>query len=123
MLFSNERFSESLYILRAIHCTVAYPVSATLFMTSKEQKLCFSVLSRLYKWVRLDSYNHRFDIEECSVTEYFNGDKHAPVDMTVVTIDQIHSHDPCPHKIREKRWIRTLQLGTSYPLGMNFKVG
>ena len=32
--------------------------------------------------------------EESPVVEHFNGDGHTLADMTVVAIDQIHSHDP-----------------------------
>ena len=69
--------------------------------------------------------SHRYDIrhrrtEESPVAEHFNGAGHTLADLTVVAIDQLHSHDACLRKIRESRWIRT--LGTSYPFGMNLRV-
>ena len=62
--------------------------------------------------------SHRFNIthkrtEESPVAEHFNDEGHTIVDMTVVVIDQLYSHDPCLCKIRESRWIKT--LGTSHP--------
>ena len=59
--------------------------------------------------------DHRFKImhrrtEESPVAEQFSGKGHTLVDMTIVAIDQIHSHDPCLRKIWESRWIRTLGL-------------
>ena len=56
---------------------------------------------------------------ESPVVEHFNSDEDTLADMTVVAINQIHSHNPCLHKIGESRWIRT--LGTSYPSGMNLR--
>ena len=69
--------------------------------------------------------SHRSDIkqrrtEKSPVAEHFNGEGHTLVDMTVVAIDQLYSHDSCLRKIRESRWIRT--LGTSHPFGMNLRV-
>ena len=58
--------------------------------------------------------------EESPVAEHFNGAGHTLVDLTVVAIDQLYSHDPCLCKIRESRWIRT--LGTANPFGMNLRV-
>ena len=69
--------------------------------------------------------SHRFDItqrrtEESPVAEHFNGEGHTLANLTVMAIDQLHSHDSCLSKIRESRWIRT--LGTSHPFGMNLRV-
>ena len=58
--------------------------------------------------------------EESPVAEQFNGEGHTLADVTVVAIDQIYSHDSCLRKIRESRWIRTLE--TSYPSGMNLRL-
>ena len=69
--------------------------------------------------------SHRFDIrqrrtEESPVAEHFNGAGHTLVDLTVVEIDQLYSHNACLCKIWESRWITT--LGTSHPFGMNLRV-
>ena len=37
-----------------------------------------------------------------------------------MVINQLRNRDPCPGKIREGRWIRTLE--TMHPLGMNLRV-
>ena len=68
--------------------------------------------------------SHRYDIrqrrtEESPVAKHFNSAGHTLADLTVVAIDQLHSHDACLRKIRESRWIRT--LGTSHPFGMNLR--
>ena len=44
--------------------------------------------------------NHQFDIahrrtKESPVAEHFKGEGHTLLDMTVVVIVQIYSHDPC----------------------------
>ena len=64
--------------------------------------------------------SHSFDImhmrtEDSPVAAHFNIDAHSQADMTVMVINQVHSHDSCLRKIRESRWIRTLE--TSFPLG------
>ena len=69
--------------------------------------------------------SHRFDIrqsrtEESPVPEHFNSTGHTLADLTVVTIDQLYSHDTCLCKIRESRWIRTLL--TSHDFEMNLRV-
>ena len=76
--------------------------------------------------------------QEYPVAEHFNSKGHTLVDMTIVVINQLYSHDSCLCKIWESRWIRTLgtshpfgtlgtshpfgTLGTSYPFGMNLRV-
>ena len=57
---------------------------------------------------------------ESPVAEHFTSDGHSQANMVVAVIDQLYSHDPCLHKIRESRWIRT--LGNSHPPGMNLRV-
>ena len=69
--------------------------------------------------------SHHFDIihqrtEDSPVAAYFNNDAHSQEDMSVMVIDQLHSHDSCLCKIRESRWTRI--LGTSSPSGMNLRV-
>ena len=68
--------------------------------------------------------SHCFDIrqrrtEESPVAEHFYGAGHTLADLTVVAIDQLHSHDTGLCKIWESRWIRT--LGNSQPFGMNLR--
>ena len=62
----------------------------------------------------LDSHNnnHCFDIihrrtEQFSVAEHFNGNGHTLADMTVMTINLIHSHNSCLCKTWEISWINT----------------
>ena len=66
------------------------------------------------------SCEQQLNTEESSVVVHFNGEEHTLVDMTIIAIDKVYSHDSCLRNIRESRWIRT--LGTSYPSGMNLSV-
>ena len=59
--------------------------------------------------------------EDSPVVDHFNYSAHSLADMTVMVIDLFSSHDSCLCKIRVSRWIRTLR--TSFPPGMNFRVG
>ena len=68
---------------------------------------------------------HHFDIthrrtEDFPMASHFNIHVHSQADTTVMVIDQVHSHDSCLCKIRESRWIRTLE--TLFPTGMNLMV-
>ena len=56
------------------------------------------------------------------VAEHFNSGIHSVLDMTVMVIE-LHvspSCDPCLQKVKEGRWIRTLE--TSSPSGMSLHV-
>ena len=54
------------------------------------------------------------------VAEHFNGGAHSESDMTVMVIELSTSRDPCLRKVKEGRWIRTLE--TSFPSEMNHRV-
>ena len=54
------------------------------------------------------------------MAEHFKGAGHTLADLTVVAIDQLYSHEACLVKIRENRWIRTLE--TAHPFGMNIRM-
>ena len=53
------------------------------------------------------------------VAEHFNGEARSELDMTVMVIKLPISRDPCPQKVKEGRWIRTLE--TSFPSEMNLR--
>ena len=57
--------------------------------------------------------------DEPPVSKHFNSRTHNLADMSVMVIECAHSQDPCLHRIRESKWIRT--LGTSFPQGMNLR--
>ena len=68
---------------------------------------------------------HRFDIthrrtDVSPVADHFNSGAHSESDMTVMVIELSSSRDPCLRKVKEGRWIRTLE--TSSPSGMNLRV-
>ena len=69
---------------------------------------------------QLDIVHCRTDVHIIPVGDYFNGNVHSIVDMTVLVINQIWSHDPCLCEMRESRWIRTLE--SSHPMGTNPRV-
>ena len=54
------------------------------------------------------------------VAEHFNSGAHSVSDMTVMVIELSTSRDPCLRKVREGRWIRTLE--TLFSSGMNLRV-
>ena len=54
------------------------------------------------------------------VADHFNSGAHSESDMTVMVIELSYSRDPCLRKVKEGRWIRTLE--TSCPSGMNLRV-
>ena len=58
-------------------------------------------------------------IAESPVTAHFNSHPHSLEDKSVTVIKHARSQDPCMHRIRESRWIRT--LGTLLLLGMNLR--
>ena len=58
--------------------------------------------------------------EVSPVANHFNGSRHSIADMMVIVINQVRSCDPCLHKIKESRWMRTLM--TSHPTGINLRV-
>ena len=51
------------------------------------------------------------------VAAHFNTRGHSVEDMEVMVTDRLWTDDPVLRKIRESRWIRTLD--TSYPRGTN----
>ena len=67
---------------------------------------------------------HRFDIthgriHESPVAAHFNSAGHDERDLSVMVIDVCWRRDAILRKIRESRWIRTLD--TSWPSGMNLR--
>ena len=54
------------------------------------------------------------------VADHFNSEAHLESDMTVMVIELSSSSDPCLRKVKEGRWIRTLE--TLSPSGMNLRV-
>ena len=67
---------------------------------------------------RSDIMHRRTDVSP--VAEHFNSGAHSVADMTVMVIELSPSRDPCLRKVKEGRWIRTLE--TSSPSGMNLRV-
>ena len=68
---------------------------------------------------------HRFDIshgriDESPVAAHFNSEGHSETDLSVMVIDVCWKKDTILRKIRESRWIRTLD--TSWPSGMNLRI-
>ena len=68
--------------------------------------------------------NHRADITHCRTLEkpvaaHFNSGEHSVEDMRVMVIERLRKDDPVLRKIRESRWIGTLD--TSSPNGMNLR--
>ena len=82
----------------------------------------FGVYTPTWQGQQPSLYHHAHSrrTEESPVEEHFNSDQDTLADITVMAIDQVHSHNPCLCKIGKSRWIRT--LGTSYPSGMNLRV-
>ena len=66
----------------------------------------------------LDIMHRRTDVSP--VAEHFNSGAHSVVDMTVMVIELSPSHDPCLRKVKEGKWIRTLE--PSSPSGVNLRV-
>ena len=67
---------------------------------------------------RSDIVHRRTDV--FPVAEHFNSGAHSVLDMTVMVIELSTSHDPCLRKVKEGRWIRTLE--TLLTSGMIFRV-
>ena len=68
--------------------------------------------------------NHRADVAHKRVAEkpvaaHFNTNGHSADDMTVMVIERLWRDDPILRKIRESRWIASLD--TSCPSGMNLR--
>ena len=66
--------------------------------------------------------SHRFNIshgriDESPVAAHFTSEGHTETDLSVMIIDRCWKEDTILRKIRESRWIRTLE--TSWPSGMN----
>ena len=67
---------------------------------------------------------HRFciahgRINESPVAAHFTSEGHTEMDMLVMIIDRCWREDAILRKIRESRWIRTLD--TAWPSGMNYR--
>ena len=65
--------------------------------------------------------NHRADIihkktEEKPVAAHFNTQGHSVEDMTVMVIEKLWKDDPVLRKIRENKWMRTLDTSHHSPL-------
>ena len=65
-----------------------------------------------------DIMHQRTDVSP--VVEHFNSGAHSVSDMTVMAIKLSTNLDPYPRKVKEGRWIGTLE--TSFPCGMNLWV-
>ena len=68
--------------------------------------------------------NNRADIihkriEDKPVVAHFNTQGHSVEDLAVMVIESLWKDDPVIQKIRENKWIRTLD--TSHPRGMNLR--
>ena len=68
--------------------------------------------------------NHRADIiykriEDKPVATHFNTQGHSVEDLAVMVIERLWKDDPVLRKIRENKWIRTLD--TPHPRGMNLR--
>ena len=66
---------------------------------------------------RVDIVHHR--IQEKPVAAHFNSGEHSVEDMTVMIIERLWKDDLVLRKIRESRWISTLD--TASPKGMNLR--
>ena len=58
--------------------------------------------------------------EEKPVATHFISQGHSVEDMTVMVIEKLWKDDPVLRKVRENKWMRTLD--TSHPRGMNLRV-
>ena len=66
---------------------------------------------------RSDVVNHKF--EGKPVSRHFNSEGHSLKDLRVMVIDRLWTNDPCKRKLRESKWISTLDM--CWPRGMNIK--
>ena len=58
--------------------------------------------------------------EESHLVDHFNDEGHTLVDMTLTVLDQLYSHDPCLHRIRESQVDQN--PGDFTPIWMNIRV-
>ena len=54
------------------------------------------------------------------VAEHYNDGPHSESDITVMVIELSTNCEPCLRKVKQVKWIRTLE--TLFPLGMNLRV-